>query len=40
MLEVGRGVGVFAVEVAAVGEQFGGGNFPGVVVFFTVFATI
>ncbi len=36
MLEVGCGVGVFAVEVAAVGEQFGGGNFPGAVVLFAV----
>ena len=34
MLEVSGGVGVFAVEVAAVGEQFGGRNFPGAVVFF------
>ena len=33
MLEVGGGVGVLAVEVAAVGEQFGGGNFSGAFIF-------
>ena len=36
MLEVSCGVGVLAVEVAAVGEQFGGGNFPGAVVLFAL----
>jgi hypothetical protein len=36
MLEVGCGVGVFAVEVAARGEQFGCGNFPGAFVLFPV----
>ena len=36
MFEICSGVGVLAIEVAAVGEQFGSRNFPGAFVLFPV----
>jgi hypothetical protein len=36
MLEVSGGAGILSVEVTAVGEQFGRGNFPGSFVFFAL----
>jgi hypothetical protein len=36
MRDVDLGARIFAVEVAVVRQQFGGGNFPRMLVFFTV----
>ena len=40
MRDVFLGARILAVEIAAVGQQFGGGNFPGAFVFFSLGATM